>query len=194
MIMAPDADFHSQPDSTHPNLLTIPEELKLQILSNFYDDDNDPDNDSYNYPKKDPSNALTLMVLRRTHKSLRQLIPNPWKEAQPTAKHYILAERRYPYLFPFACVCTRPSCYSDHCDFPCYLSFPCYDCLRVIKRGVWYAPPDDKPYNDNFKNFEVAYLRERGLKCWSSSREFIGGEYAQDRICDECWQRWLEAF
>ena len=179
--MAPEANFHSQSDTTRPYLLTLPDELKLQILSNFYSDDSDP------------RNALTLMILRRTHKSFRQLIPNPWKEARPTAKHYIAAERRYPYLFPNACTCTRPSRHSNHCEYPCYLSFPCYDCLRVIERGVWDGPPYDEPYHDNFKNFEVAHWKSKEDYYRHPYRDTLGGKHAQDRLCDECWQRRLEA-
>ena len=178
-IMAPDADFHSQPDTTHPNLLTLPDELKLQILSNLYNDDNDP------------SNALTLMILRRTHKSLRQLIPNPWKAARPTAKHYITAERRYPYLFPFRCTCNLSGpCYSDRCPGPYFDLFPCYDCLRVIKWG----DPYDIPRNKNFKNYEIAYLREGEGDPWEAHWDDPGSKHAQDRICDECWQRRLGYF
>ena len=179
--MAPDATFHSQPDTTHLYLLTLPDELKLQILSNFSNDDNDP------------SNALTLMILRRTHKSLRQLIPNPWKEARPTAKHYITAERRHPYLFPFGCLCSDPSCVSIHCPNPCFYSFPCYDCLRVIKQGFWQRPPYHKAFND-FKNYEIAYSRAKEGDYREFYRDLPGGEHAQDRICDECWQRRLKAF
>ena len=177
--MAPDADVHSQPDTTHPHLLTLPDELKLQILSNFYNDDNNPSDD--------PSNELTLMILRRTHKSLRQLIPNPWKEARPTAKHYITAERQYPYLFPFECCCDSSSCHSDHCPDPYFIFFPCYDCLRVIKWGHCSGGPSDMPRNDNFQNYEIAYLREEGSDPWIVHWDDAGSRYAQDRICDECW-------
>ena len=180
--MVPDADFHSQSDTTHPYLLTLPDELKLQILSNFYND------------HSDPRNALTLMILRRTHKSFRQLVPNPWKEARPTAEHYITAERRYPYLFPNACACTRPSGHSDDHCYRCYLSFPCYECLRVIKRGVWDGPPYDVPYNENFRTFEVAYWKLEGDYYERTYWDTLGGEHAQDRVCDECWKRRLEAF
>ena len=179
--MAADTEFHSQSETTHPCLLTLPNELKLKILSNFYNDDSNP------------FNALTLMVLRRTHKSLRQLIPNPWKEARPTAKHYILAERQYPYLFPFWCPCHLSGlCNSDRCFDRQLLFFPCYNCLRVIKWGPCNSLVDDKPRNDNFRNYEIAYLKEKGgwYGCW----DFPGSKHAEDRFCDECWQRLLEYY
>ncbi|KAM0800316.1 hypothetical protein BDR22DRAFT_973144 [Usnea florida] len=159
--MAADTEFHSQSETTHPCLLTLPDELKLKILSNFYDDDSDP------------SNALTLMVLRRTHKSLRQLIPNPWKEARPTAEHYTLAERQYPYLFPFSCRLPS-SCNSDRCSEPCFLFFPCYDCLRVLNWGYCDGFTDDIPHNDNFKNYEIAYSREKGQRYWFTDGDSPG--------------------
>ena len=179
--MAPEADFHGQSDTAHLHLLTIPDEMKLQILSNFYNDDSDP------------FNALTLMILRRTHKSFRQLIPNPWKEARPTAKHYIAAEQGWPYLFPFRCSCNPSgSCHSDRCPDPCFLFFPCYGCLRVIKWGYCGDLPNDKPDNDNFKNYENECLRELGDGYRDGHWDSPNSQDASDRVCDECWQRYLE--
>ena len=191
--MAPDADLQSQSDTTHSSLLALPDELKLLILSNFDEDYNDPDHAFFSGDDNDPRNALTLMILRRTHKSFRQMIPNPWKEARPTAKHFIVAERRYPYLFPFKCGCSyHGSCHSNRCGDPCFFSFPCYECLRVIKWGHWNGHPFDKPYNDNFRNYQVAFFRGKGRDNWDVGSERPGREYAEDRICDKCWRRRLK--
>lgn len=192
--MAPDADFQSQSDTTHSSLLALPDEVKLLILSNFDEDYKDPDH-AFNFSgnNNDPRNALTLMILRRTHKSFRQIIPNPWKEVRPTKEHYITAELRYPYLFPFSCGCSyHGSCHSNRCSDPVFLFFPCYECLRVIKWGHWNGHPFEKPYNDNFHNYQVAYFREKGGKYCYSQSERPGSEHAEDRTCDECWRRWLK--
>ena len=193
-IMAPDADFHSQSDTTHSSLLALPDEVKLLILSNFYEDDKDTSN-AYSFfdDDSDSKNALTLMILRRTHKSFRQMIPNPWKEARPTAEHLIAAERRYPYLFPFKCGCSyHGSCHSNRCPDPCFFSFPCYECLRVIKWGHWNGHPFDKPHNDSFHNYKVAYFRGKRDNYWGPCTERPGSAHAEDRICDKCWRRRLK--
>ena len=80
---APQAIDQSQPSILLPLLLALPLELKLQILSNFSDDDSSDSGD--------PENALTLMILRRTNKSLRRIVPNPWKQRWPTRKHVLTA-------------------------------------------------------------------------------------------------------
>ena len=181
--MASGADFHRHSDTTHLHLLAIPDELKLQILSNF---------DNY---YNDPLNALTLMILRRTHKSFRRLIPNPWKKARPFAEHYILAERRYPYLFPFWCSCNSSgSDHSDHCPDPRFLCFPCYDCLKVIKWGYWNGVPHSKPVNKNFRNYEIAHTSAGDDAYWDTCWDTPGCKHARGRICDECWQGRLEIF
>ncbi len=101
-IMEPQTAPPSPPSSNLPPLLALPLELKLQILSSFSDYAGDPDH------------ALALMILRRTHKSLRDIIPNPWKSAKPAKEHFLAAERKHPYLFP------------SLTDYPEPLAYPCY--------------------------------------------------------------------
>ena len=148
--MAPQAAPQSPPSTILPPLLALPLELKLQILSSFSNYTDDPDH------------ALTLMILRRTHKSFRDIIPNPWKTAQLTATHlathFLAAERQHPYLFSL-----------DRIERVAFL--PCYDCLGLIDR------------RGNFYNYRLAYFRDE-----DESWDLLGAEHAQDRICDECWE------
>ena len=110
--MASQAAPQNPPTTVLPPLLILPLELKLQILSNFSDHDSDP------------SHALTLMVLRRTHKILRRITPNPSRVIPPTAERFLAAEGQYPYLFPHECTPSRSLVFL----------YPCYDCIGLISR------------------------------------------------------------
>ena len=180
-VMAPPntQDHEDQPSVILPPLLALPLEIKLQILSNF-DDDTD-----------DGENGLTLMVLRRTHKSFRQIIPNPWNRSSPERKkrryicdHWLAAECKYPYLFPLECDCEYndcPQCHSNDCPNPFFLFFPCYDCRRLVDRG-------------DFGNYRIAYFRDERFTSYKSATlwDLMGGEHAKDRLCDRCWKEQLK--
>lgn len=154
-VMASQAEPQSQPSIILPPLLALPVELKLKILSNFSDH------------ASDPGHALTLMILRRTHKSFRLIIPNPWRDIRATEEHFLAAERQHSYLLPFECRC-HPTCTSQHCPEPRYSFFPCYDCKKLVRRR-WFC------------NYRIAYFRD------DTPWDLLGAENAQDRICDSCW-------
>ena len=167
-VMAPPNAQNSEDQSSVilPPLLALPLEIKLQILSNF-DDDTD-----------DVENGLTLMVLRRTHKSFRQIIPNPGNRASPgrkqrsrPRKHLLVAERKDTYLFPWHCGCWESTCRSKDCPEPYFMFFPCQDCGWLEDRN-------------KFKNYELAYSILRSATSW----DLIGGEHAEDRLCADCWR------
>ncbi len=171
VMASPDTqDREDQPSAILPPLLTLPLEIKLQILS-YFDDDTD-----------DVENELTLMVLRRTHKSLRQIVPKPWNGSSPgrrkrklTRKHLLVAERNYPYLFPWQCGCAEPTCRSNDCPKPYFTFFPCYECRRLMDR-------------DNFENYQIAYFRDEHDRWFGPDTpwDLMGGEHARHRLCDEC--------
>ncbi len=181
LVMAPPntQDPEDQPSVILPPLLALPLEIKLQILSNF-DDDTD-----------DVENGLTLMVLRRTNKSFRQIIPKPWNRSSPGRRkrwfyeeHWLAAERKYPYLFPWKCRCAeqgRPEFRSNYCPKPHFFLLPCYECLCGLVRG------------GRFQNYRTAYFRN-GRSRWDRPDawwDMMGGEHAEDRLCDECWGTYL---
>lgn len=84
-------------------LLALPLELKLQIFS--YSEDR------YN---------CSLIILRRTHSSLRHIIPRrqlpTWPVWVGRETEFRSAENKHPYLFPLD-------------------RFPCYGCFRCFPRG-----------------------------------------------------------
>ena len=162
----------SQPSNTLSPLLALPLETKLQILSNFSED------------AADPENAITLMILRRTHSSFRQIIPNPWDESLPDHGHVLATERQHPYLFPWECRCSGQACRSDHCPNPYYFFYPCYRCLKLLSR------------HDNFCNYQMAHsrLRHEGKDGGEGLSEVMGGENIEDRLCGECWHQILADF
>lgn len=131
----------SQPNITLPPLLASPLELKLKTPFNFSE-------------TSDPENAPALMILRRSHTSLRCTIPNLWKTTRPTQKHLLPAERQHPYLFPCECrfrFDDHLERLTHHCSEAYYLFFPSYDCLRFVKEGY-------KIFN-TFSDFRVAQTR-----------------------------------
>lgn len=155
IVMAPQAEPQTQPDILLPPLLALPLELKLKILSNFSD---------YASESSDPDHALALMMLRRTHRSFRQIIPSPWKKIRPRADHLLAAKRKHKYLFTLRCWCPHPG---HHCnDYTGSDYLPCYECLELREcRG-------------NFRNYHVA----------SHGDYELGAEHAGKRICDKCWK------
>lgn len=163
IVMASSAADESQPSIPLPPLLALPVEIKLKILSYFSDD-------SSSRHSIDPTNALTLMILRRTHKSFRRLITNPWKERQPTSEHIFTAECHHPYLFPSSSWSSVKVLY-------------CYSCGSFLGRHV-------------FRNWEFAYdlfqddensSNEDGREHDEESWDDHGGKHARKRHCDWCW-------
>lgn len=154
--MAPQTEPPRQPSNILPPLLALPLEMKLKILSNFSDH------------ASDPGHALTLMILRRTHKSFRLIIPNPWKTILPTREHFLAAERQHPYLFPWKCQYHYSNCNLNHCFGSRVSLHPYYDCVRLV-RSCW------------FRNYKIAHFKD---DAWE---DLIGAENAQDRMCDGCW-------
>ena len=87
-----------------PPLLALPLELKLHILSYLHLDDDD-------YAD------LSLIILRHTHRSFRNIIPHaPYASKDKTHNEFQLdrAERQYPYLIP-------------------PMTYPCYGCLGIVE-------------------------------------------------------------
>ena len=162
--MAPQTAPPSPPISNLPPLLALPLELKLQILSSFSDYDSDPDH------------ALALVILRRTHKSLRDIIPNPWKSAEPAKEHFLAAERQHPYLFPWRCSCEHyPECIPEHYSEPFPLFYPCYYCMRLKDRFEFrnyvIAIDDDEPAPRNINEKQPAILRKCDHCWWAELRD-----------------------
>ena len=113
--MAPEAAPQNPPSTSLPPLLALPVELKLQILSHI--------------PDHNKSHALALMILRRTHRSFRSIIPNPKTEL---SIGFFLAAEKHPYLFPLLCGCgENPRGLSNHCSKPLVRHYPCYRCKRL---------------------------------------------------------------
>ncbi len=169
----------SQPSTTLSPFLALPLEMKQQILSNFSDDASDSGSAS------DPENAITLMILRRTHSSFCQIIPNPWNKSLPDYEHLLTTERQHPYLFPWECRCSGHACrHSDLCTNPFFFFYPCYRCLKLLRRY------------DNFCNYQMAHLRLRheGNHGGEGLSEVMGGERVEDRLCDDCWMEILTDF
>lgn len=162
--MAPQEIDQSQPSVLLPPLLALPLELKLQILANFSHDDSSD-------IASDPDHAITLMILRRTHKSLRRIIPNPWRQRRPTKDHVLTAEHLHPYLFPSECRYPEHACTPNFCSESYFFSFHCYGCKTFCGRH-------------EVCNWKTAHLLLQDEESWDS----MGGEHAQDRHCDECWE------
>lgn len=111
------------------------------------------------------------MILRRTHKSFRRIIPNPWNESDPRDDHFLAAERKHKYLFPLhyrSCSCRDRSRHGAICDCPVAI-LPCYACIRLRNRH-------------GFNNYQVASYADE--EDWDT----LGAERAEKRICDECWE------
>lgn len=85
-----------------PPLLTLPLELKLHIFS---------------YLSAEYEADLSLIILRRTHRYFRDIIPHvPYASKDKVRKEHQLltAERQHSYLIP-------------------PMTYPCYGCLRIVK-------------------------------------------------------------
>ncbi len=153
-IMAPEAAPQNPPSTSLPPLLALPVELKLEILSNI--------------PDHNKSRALALMILRRTHRSFRSIIPNPKTEL---SIGFFLAAEKHPYLFPLLCGCgENPRGLSNHCSKPLVRHYPCYICKR-LRSG-----------QGEFHEYKVACLSSRRI-----SRDM---GYLRGPICDICMAKW----
>lgn len=84
-----------------PPLLALPLELKLQILSYL------PTKGVYN-------DDVSLIVLRRTHRLFRNIIPRAPYNGAPYKSKFKRAERQHLYLIP-------------------PMTYPCYYCRRVLE-------------------------------------------------------------
>ena len=91
----------TSPTTNLPPLLALPLELQQKIFSHFLDGDDDDE--------------LALVMLRRTHSSLRQTISRATWAPRRIELQFHAAERKHRYLFPLGC-------------------YPCYGCLAVRPR------------------------------------------------------------
>ena len=131
-----------------PPLLALPVELKLHILSYL----------SVKKPFLSPGqNILSLMILRRTHRSFREIIPHaPYASVVRPSKLFLLleAEINHPYLFP-----------PNH--------YPCYGCLWLIE-GSGFGRCDTPAWDCDLEPHAVPPLQSKKAAgrrcnaCWDS--------------------------
>ena len=128
-----------------PPLLALPLELKLQILSYLSVDDPDDDDD------------VSLIILRRTHRSFRNIIPHaPYTSKDRTHNGLQLeqAEFEHPYLIP-------------------PLNYPCYQCLRVMEVSAFGRSDVRMHWYSSVLDLGVITP--------------IGSSWSNDRKCNACW-------
>lgn len=125
-----------------PPLLTLPLELNWHIFSYFSVDDHAD---------------LSLMILRRTHRSFRDIIPHaPYgsKAGYRRRCQLVRAEHQHPYLIPpMAC--------------------PCYSCEQIVD-GSGFGRGDVLPF---------WYSCEGALGVVVP----LGSQRARVRKCNACW-------
>lgn len=125
-----------------PPLLALPVELKLQIFS---------------YLKNDLQPSL--MLLRRTHSTSRQMISAQdcvGVDNKTTKIRMFAAEQNYGFLF-------TPT------------QYPCYNCLKVIDRSGF----DQYPFSK--------YVSADVWTGFGANARPLGAHRTFERQCDNCW-------